>query len=628
MERNYIDRLLKSVEHENAIIGALFTSTILDNQKVNILKENISSIIFRDDFNKQIINHILDLNMNIEHDLLSVEYSFTNKHGDKYGNALANLSERVRASNQSSFLSYIENAINEFKKERLSTLHEQKAKAIKDSDYALLMMIDEELAQLQNQDDEIEETDAHTDKDLSEIFGDNLLSQYAKYKSDEAQIPVNTTLVTMISLFSSIACRAFKVSYPNGDTQPLSIYSVCEQPVATSKSRIVKGIQAPIFNQTKDERKALTSEIDKIDDALEHEDIEPSEKAKLKIKRKKLTKAIESLFSFETDSTPEALDGRIKTQNGFFSIVSAEKQALNSIIGSTYGDSKGKVNKDALLKGFNGEYHSSSRAGREGFTGDIVGTVTVLAQSGMIDDLLQASGNTGVFERFIVWQEGHLLGKRKHSREFNHNKELENKLSALVLKIYESSRYEQDGIKRQKHYDDLNALHLSIRSWQFINARRDDMEWSLGDGEENSINIFRGLIGKIDIFIMKIASILHLFSDNAFNKNTIDDDLVINAFVFMKAYIEHLKSLVVNSGLMALSDRETAIMQLVERNPKGITAKKIIDGLYRRNCFIKNGKMIKTTVKDELESMILKGYVKVVNESESKHNISKAIITK
>ena len=83
-----------------------------------------------------------------------------------------------------------------------------------------------------------------------------------------------------------------------------------------------------------------------------------------------------------TDATPEALDKILNGQHGFFIANSTEQGLANSLIGGMYSE-KGN-NFDVLLKGFNAEWHSSSRVTRDGFSGKPHGGVLCISQDGLI----------------------------------------------------------------------------------------------------------------------------------------------------------------------------------------------------------------------------------------------------
>jgi len=80
---------------------------------------------------------------------------------------------------------------------------------------------------------------------LTYIENDHVLYVLANEVAKEADLPVNTVLIAGLSVFSSIACRKYCVSYESGGTLPIGLYSVLEQPSGTGKSRALKVFQKP-----------------------------------------------------------------------------------------------------------------------------------------------------------------------------------------------------------------------------------------------------------------------------------------------------------------------------------------------------------------------------------------------
>ena len=80
---------------------------------------------------------------------------------------------------------------------------------------------------------------------LSHIKKDHALYVLANEVATEAHLPVNTVLIAGLSVFSSIACRKYCVSYESGGMLPIGLYSVLEQPSGTGKSRALKVFQKP-----------------------------------------------------------------------------------------------------------------------------------------------------------------------------------------------------------------------------------------------------------------------------------------------------------------------------------------------------------------------------------------------
>lgn len=80
---------------------------------------------------------------------------------------------------------------------------------------------------------------------LNHIDNAHVLHKLANDVAIEAHLPANTVLIAGLSVFSSIACRKYCVSYESGGTLPIGLYSVLEQPSGTGKSRALKVFQKP-----------------------------------------------------------------------------------------------------------------------------------------------------------------------------------------------------------------------------------------------------------------------------------------------------------------------------------------------------------------------------------------------
>ena len=80
---------------------------------------------------------------------------------------------------------------------------------------------------------------------LSHIDKNHVLYKLANDVAIEAHLPPNTVFIAGLSVFSSIACRKYCVSYESGGTLPIGLYSVLEQPSGASKTRALKVFQKP-----------------------------------------------------------------------------------------------------------------------------------------------------------------------------------------------------------------------------------------------------------------------------------------------------------------------------------------------------------------------------------------------
>ncbi|EJL6784794.1 DUF3987 domain-containing protein [Vibrio alginolyticus] len=416
---------------------------------------------------------------------------------------------------------------------------------------------------------------AATCTDLIHLCSSTGIARFSSELAKSAKMPKNTTFLTVLSTFSSVACRAYRVNYEHGGSQPLSINFCGEQPPAAAKSRVLSEAQKPVINEVMRESKAIRKEIEAKQAAIECESDKDAEK-QLKAELKQAQKRLSSLFEFITDATPEALDMCLSHTNGYYSIASAEQGAINTLMGLSYGDGKGTQNRDLVLKGWNGEWHSSKRKSRDSYTGFVVGAISAIAQDGMIENLLKASDTSGAIERFILWSESTLLGERDHTKYHTMNAEAVHGYHNALVELYNEIA--------NKDYNDLPALSLSVRAWDKIKLRRNGLEPTIANDGENANSLLRGLIGKYDIHVMKVAACLHLSNDR--NNLLIHDDRVTEAMAIVECYILHLKGLIHESAIIAFSEREKAVIEYVKPKQR-VKATNVVNALSRRKCFTK-----------------------------------------
>ncbi|EJE4706466.1 DUF3987 domain-containing protein [Vibrio parahaemolyticus] len=447
---------------------------------------------------------------------------------------------------------------------------------------------------------------AATCTDLIHLCSSTGIARFSNELAQSAKMPRNTTFLTVLSTFSSVACRAYRVNYEHGGSQPLSINFCGEQPPAAAKSRVLSEAQKPVINEVMLESKAIRKEIEAKQIAIECESDKDAEK-QLKAELKQAQKRLSSLFEFITDATPEALDMCLSHTNGYYSIASAEQGAINTLMGLSYGDGKGTQNRDLVLKGWNGEWHSSKRKSRDSYTGFVVGAISAIAQDGMIENLLKASDTSGAIERFILWSESTLLGERDHTKYHTMNDEAVHGYHSALVELYKEIA--------NRDYNDLPALSLSVRAWDKIKLRRNGLEPTIANDGENANSLLRGLIGKYDIHVMKVAACLHLSNDR--NNLLIHDDRVTEAMAIVDCYILHLKGLINESAIVAFSEREKAVIEYVKPKQR-VKATNVVNALSRRKCFI-NGKKTRDSkaVQETIEQLSERELLNITNKPSS-----------
>ncbi|GLR63751.1 DUF3987 domain-containing protein [Marinospirillum insulare] len=388
---------------------------------------------------------------------------------------------------------------------------------------------------------------------FAEILKDTQLGKYAIQLADARQMPRDTTILTALGIVSSPVSMVYNVAYQYGGQIPTSLYVATEQPPSTGKSGVLMKLLQPIQQSIK----AMNTDAAKFNAALNDDDETPP---------KSYYKA------FVSDTTPEALDGILAQQSGHFCLASAEQGLINTALGVSYGKDKAS-NNDLILKGFSGDWHSSTRITRLGYDGFVFGAVTVIAQGGTIDTILEQSNGTGIAERFIMLAEPTLLGNREHLKARPQPcSELSNKyanaMEALVLK------YQQAKDAGATEYQELEKLSLTGSDWHKLNILKQEVEPLMLDGAKYSHEMLRGVVGKLDQRIMKLAACLHTVESLIAGKEVgrlISSRYVDMAIQIALLSIEQVYTAMREKGLIGMSAEKEAVYRIVsKKDPRGI----------------------------------------------------------
>lgn len=388
------------------------------------------------------------------------------------------------------------------------------------------------------------------------ILANTSLGKYAVQVADAIQMPRDTTVLTALGVVSAAVSMVYKVEYQYGGDLPASLYIATEQPASSGKSPILNRFTRPIQTCIS----ALNAESIKFNAELE-KDSEIAPKAYYK--------------SFITDATPEALDQIIGGQFGHFSLASAEQAVVNTALGVSYSDGKKASNNDLILKGYSGDYHSSARITRNGYEGYVSGAVTVIAQRGTIETILERSDGTGIAERFIMLAEPTLLGYRDHlTPRAQPSMELKvsysNAMESLV-NLYGSTR-DNGSVK----YEDLTKLFLGAADWHKINLEKQALEPTMRDGGKYSHEMLRGTVGKFDQRVMKVAANLHVVETLMAKSGVevpkqISSSHVDTAIHLTKLTIDCLFKSMIDKGIIGMSAEEEVVYSVVsKRGSNGI----------------------------------------------------------
>ena len=141
------------------------------------------------------------------------------------------------------------------------------------------------------------------------------------------------------------------------------------------------------------ERRRLTRNIAQIEKDLDKETNPNGNRelqARLKADTEKLKKVAFYKHSID-DGTAEAIESVAGRQEGYFSLISAEATTIEILLGAIYGG--GKSNLGMYLKGWDAEYSSIERAGRETNDAWYCGCLAVAGQSKSIEEILNSKSS-------------------------------------------------------------------------------------------------------------------------------------------------------------------------------------------------------------------------------------------
>ncbi len=339
----------------------------------------------------------------------------------------------------------------------------------------------------------------------------HIMKRLSKATAHAIQLPVSTTFLTGIGVFSSIACRRYVVNYEHGGDVPIGLYVIAEQPSGTGKSWCLKTFQKPFFKAHKSRADAHKKDVLRLKKIPKDERTDDDNQAL------KDLLANPPIPLFSTNPSPEALEQSLNFTRGFFSAISGEQGMINTLLGLAYGDKGRANNNDLLLNGYDGGHINSQRVGREGYCGHVIGALVSFAQYGSIEKMLDASNGTGLAERCLFAAEPHYLGKRDKFRS--------TAIDGQLLAEYGDMATELANLMYRHINNDLSALTITSTGHKMITEYLVNIEPHLADGGKYSHSFMRGAASKLNIQIMKLAANLHL-SNGQFFDNEIPDKIV------------------------------------------------------------------------------------------------------
>ena len=336
----------------------------------------------------------------------------------------------------------------------------------------------------------------------------NPLVDMAKAVAMNVQFPINTTFLHVLGAVSSATIRRFAYKSRYGAMKHCGLYTLGAQPPSTGKSPTNKYIVDPIkkyIDQDNERnepvRMLLADEVERLEKEFKKSKIQNEKK---NLAERIIAKKRELLLNQEyvwgtTDTTAEALEESAASQNGRFAIVSDEAEAVSVVLGLNYNPN-GLANMGFVLKGFDGGEQLTLRVGRKGYRGTVVGSVAVMAQESTVTNILRAGreggGSRGICERFLILSEPNIIHKKNYRQVSNIPDFIQSNYNQMIAAIINTQ-------------NDV-SLVFSDEAIEFVIQILEGLHVHIVDGGKYANELMRGIIGKAETQIYKIAATLHI----------------------------------------------------------------------------------------------------------------------
>ncbi|WP_417329041.1 DUF3987 domain-containing protein [Halomonas cupida] len=439
---------------------------------------------------------------------------------------------------------------------------------------------------------------------IPESCQDTFLYRYSVELAKAAEFPIGTAFMVGMGMLSGILSTTFCTQYLDEERLPLGLYILASQPPGMAKSRILSRFQSPW-------RKAIWKF--NADAVKKHEDQKGQSGEGDDPEEPRL------LMYPSSNVTVQALEANMaEHKTGHFMLASAEQGLVGVLFGMQEHD--GTADLDLPLKGFNGEFHLSSRVGRCGIMAEVYGTIVILAQPGTASRLLNGSGGTGLAERFDFIEEPHLLAERTYEAYVideaaarQYNTMIEGTLHQHRM-IPVDKRGRLDELTSMKLGDTRTSGHSLLRN--LMVEQRKDMVHYVDRGE----NLMAGRLSKNDIRVMKIATTLWLsdrLSQGLPPLDKIPDSYIARAMDLIKAVNRHTDALMHSLDVIGDDAARQVVLRQFERKDER-SHRQLLNNLQRTSPF-KDHRTPRRYASEMVQAMIAEGDLMAVGIDDTQY---------
>lgn len=403
-----------------------------------------------------------------------------------------------------------------------------------------------------------------------------VIGRFAHDVAAQAEMPFGTVFVTILGAASVPAACSFTTRFEGGYELPVGLFTVCEQPPASGKTRVLNyGLHA---------YQAAIRELNKKVHA--HNEDEGN-------KQNQKPYAIDAI----TDGTTAAIDSKLAASgSGRLPLASSEQGLFRSLFPAEGGFHS---NNDLLLTGWDGGWVSGARSTRNSFTGRVSTQVVMFAQNGSIRRVLQASNGSGLTERFLFIAERSNLGRRKFEPH-----------------TVDASQYDKAAgrcVERMAAGGPPIVIEPCKDGRAYIRRQRIAHEAELGKLERAGEVVMVGWLGKFENHVLKIASVIHAFE---FMQNEEIDfpypaqiplSTVEAACELVMGLQQHMRKVIDAAGESGLQTATDAILTMLRESKKPMATSAVAVKAKNRKPFADMGNDSYRAVKSFVDVLIAKG---------------------
>ena len=432
-------------------------------------------------------------------------------------------------------------------------------------------------------------------------------TQVAMEISKSIKFPIASAHLHFLGVVAAAMTKSFEFEY-NGSVKPCNLYVVTGQPPSTGKSGVNELLFEPVENayERLNKSSAITRKRLEIQLGSAEKDLSSMTSGGKRPSDDELNMALTLVDDIQArinhmpnwivaldDTTIEAAEGLAGMQNGMFNIVSAEAEALDVLLGTTYANKDSKSNFGLVLKAWDGERIAVHRITRDGYKGKVRASIAVIAQNKTVEDLMALGINgRGLPERFLMLNEPNILGSRDHNERRPINKQILSNYKLMIENIVLENKV---------------LLTLKPEYTKLINDFRNKQESKIADGGMYDSAMLTGFVGKADKHILKLACIYHVVDewgvDGTKNKSVSERSVLRAICVFEQLMVEYAQS-AADLGFAGKLAQLDAICRYLEGKAKEKKTNHVSFTQFRESikgvAAFKNSRNLSKKLKDEL----------------------------